>query len=149
VALPSIELHNRVRKQIRQAKLFLTDTDYEIPTHDWIGGKFYNLYRNWLWKNNRERWTTYSDCDNFAFMFMVFANLCHAKTMDARKKLGQKTYQGIAVGVVFYMINGDNTRGHAINFIHTDKGIEFLEPQDGSWVKLTDKERASAWFAVC
>ena len=147
MAIQSSQLHSKIRQELRHANLFLTDTDYESPSRKWISGRFYNLYRSWLFKHNRDRWVEYSDCDNFAFMFMVFASLCHAKTMDARKRMGQTVYQGISVGVIFYKI--EKTGGHAINFIHTEKGIEFFEPQTGKWVNLTDKERESSWFVVC
>ena len=67
-------------------------------------------------------------------------------TMMLREKQGLKVYQGIAVGVFFFKLR---TRyGHAINFVITEYGLEFIEPQNGRFIDLTQEEKDSSWFAI-
>lgn len=148
MALPSLQIHHRIREKAPNANIYLSDTDYSIPKSSWLTGDFYNLYRKWTSKERLYEWKEYHDCDNKSVTFMAFASMCHAKTMAAREREGKETVQGIAVGMIYYLINGDKNRGHAINVVHSDKGIQFLEPQNGRILNLTTKERDSIWLVI-
>lgn len=145
--LKSNQLHQKVKENLRQTQFFITDADYATPSKKWIQGEFFNLYRKWLWDHNLFTWKEYGDCDNFAFTFYCFANMCHAKTMQIRERQGLPTVQGISVGIMFF--KQKNYGGHAINFIVTEDEFLYLEPQNGQWLNLSKEERESCWFAVC
>lgn len=147
--MKSKEVQTTIRKELKNAECSITDKDYAHPSKSWVSERLYSNFSKWLWDNNLDRWETYKDCDNYAFALRVFASLSHAKTMKAYHKMGRKTYQGISIGVMFYKINGDNTRRHAINFMVTgDNQLLYIEPQTGKWLQLTQKEKDSVWFAV-
>jgi hypothetical protein len=52
---------------------------------------------------------------------------------------------GFAVFRIFYHIGGERTKGHAINLVITDHGVEFVEPQAAKFVFLTQAELESIW----
>jgi hypothetical protein len=142
------QIYGIVKLQLRNADIFVTDADYITPKIDWITNTFYSNYEFWLRKNNMFKWKSYKDCDNFAFIMMVFASLCHAKTMEVFEKKGKKTYQGVTVGVIFYNIDGKKGKGHAINAVICGQQLLFFEPQSGKWVELTQEEKDSVWMFV-
>lgn len=146
MALPSLQIHKAILKEAKNADIYISDVDYSIPKREWVRGNFYRLYKSWLSRHGLHTWKSYHDCDNKAETFSTFASFCHAKTMTAREREGKETYQGIAVGVVYYLIGGNKNKGHAINIIYTQNGIEFLEPQNGRFQNLTQKEKDSIWF---
>lgn len=147
MAIPSRDLSIILNKQLPNAKIFLSDVSCAIPNRNWLWGDFYKMFRKNLEANNLYKWRTYHDCDNKAVKFWQFASDCHAMTMMLREKQGLQIYEGIAVGVIFF--NSETLGGgHAINFALTNKGLEFIEPQDGRFIQLSKEERESSWFAV-
>lgn len=152
--MKSNQLLTLVRSNLKNAKVFLTDSDYGIPDSNWFQNDLYEkLFYNWLVRNNLPNWKDYHDCDNFAVLLWVFSMICHAKTMRQRRLQGLSTFEGIAVGIMFYTSQGtgaeDEGVGHAINFVATSPtNISFFEPQNGKWLNLTQKEKDSAWFAL-
>jgi len=147
MVLTSKQIRDIVRKELGHSNVFLTDTDYVVPNKYWLLNDFYRLFRKNLKQNNLYTWKKFHDCDNKSFKYWQFANDCHAMTMMLREKQGLTVYEGIAIGVLFFMQNNDF--GHAINFIITkDLKMEFIEPQNGQILKLSSSEKKSSWFAI-
>lgn len=146
MVLTSSQVYKEVKKELKNAHVVLTDTDYLTPNRDWMQGKFYSLFRQNLSQNNLYNWREYHDCDNKAFKYWMFAGDCHSATMMLREKQGLPVYQGITVGVLFF--KQETRYGHAVNFIITDHGFEVVEPQNGQLLKLTQAEKDTSWFAI-
>lgn len=144
--LTSSDIYKQVQKEFKHANVVLTDVDYATPSRSWLQGQFYRMFMKNLSQNNLYTWRTYHDCDNKSFKYWMFACDCHALTMMLREKQGLPVYEGIAVGVFFFK---QETRfGHAVNFAITEKGIEFIEPQNGRFINLTQTEKDTSWFAI-
>jgi hypothetical protein len=144
--LTSLQVRNKVREELKHANVFLTDTNYLTPDRSWMQGKFYSLFRKNLLQNNLYQWKKYHDCDNKSFKYWMFAGDCHAITMMLREKQNLPVYEGITVGVLFFL---QETRfGHAVNFVITERGFEVVEPQNGKFLKLTQAEKDTSWFAI-
>jgi hypothetical protein len=144
--LTSSQLYKKVQDEFHNAGVYLTDVSYVTPDRNWLQGKFYSTFRRNLTQNKLYQWRTYHDCDNKANKYWQFACDCHALTMMLREKQGKQIYEGIAVGVFFFK---QETRfGHAVNFAVTEKGIEFIEPQNGRFITLTQDEKDTAWYAI-
>ncbi len=86
-------------------------------------------------------WAVRYDCDNYANELVTFAARCFAHTKD------DTIADGFAVYRVFYCIDGDTTKRHAIAAALTDKGIVYIEPQTARIVELTDDEKGSIYHA--
>lgn len=126
------ELTKLVKSQgYTKAELFITDADYARPTTNYLLGKFYDFYRQWLSEHNLDVWKDRWDCDNFSSTFYVFSQMCHFKS--ARPE------QGIAVGELFYY--QDAGGGHAVNCAVTEKGFILIEPQTGKEFEQSDTEK--------
>ena len=105
---------------------------------------YFKNFSKWLWANNLSKWKAHWDCDNFAFAFYTFAQICHARSMD--KAIEEDQAQGLSIGVMFYKKEGAG--GHAINIIYTEGKLWGFEPQSGKFLNLTQKEKDSCWFIV-
>lgn len=139
------ELKKKVRQEFPRAAWKGMDADYLSPKKDWVAGDLYfkNFY-SWLWANNLDKWKEHWDCDNFAFAFYTFAQVCHARSMDKLKKADRA--QGLAIGVMCYKMQ---TGGyHAINVVYTEGELCGFEPQNGKYVNLTQEERDSCYFVL-
>jgi hypothetical protein len=128
------------------AKVFMSDGSYATPTESWIASKCYWQFETNLRKNDLYKWRAYHDCDNKAFSFWQFVCDCHCKTMMDREKRDLPVFQGVTVGVIFYIIDGSS--GHAINILVNKTGVKYFEPQTGKFVTLTKTEKNSAWFII-
>jgi hypothetical protein len=117
-------------------RFLITDSDYALPTSKFLLGQFYTFYQAWAWENNLSKWKKKWDCDNFSSLYYVFAQICHVTA-------GERPEEGIAVGEMFYL--QDKGGGHAVNLAMTEKGIIIIEPQNGTEIKLSDKEKLSCW----
>lgn len=134
-----------LRKEMRNASIFLTDAEYVCPNTPWLRGKFWNTYRSWAMKNFVMKWQTFDDCDNKAALFQVLICIAHSHAMQKRDNGMKMTAQGIAVGTMDYLIGGDKKKGHCINIFISGGEVKFLEPQNGKVLKLTQKEKDSCW----
>ena len=146
--LKGSSLYYKARAVFGNANISVTDSEYALPSEKWITGKFYHNFNWWMQSNGVKKWKTYTDCDNKAFAYFVCANISHAKTMEARERASMETYEGIAVGVMFYLIDGKKTSGHAINVVYTNGKLIYIEPQNGEQLKLTKKEIDSCWYVT-
>jgi hypothetical protein len=144
--LSARQIVDKVKQELGNAHVILTDTDYVTPNRAWLQRDFYQMFVSNLRKNKLYRWREYHDCDNKSFKYWQFASDCHAMTMLLRERQGLQVYQGISVGVFFF--KQDTRFGHAINFAITENGVEFIEPQNGMFIELTQAEKDSAWFAI-
>jgi hypothetical protein len=145
------EIYNIVYDNLPNVKEFaIPDSTYGCPNSSWIKYNLYRSYSNWLWNQGLYEWKEYFDCDDYAILFKVFCHICHAKTQKIRQKQGLPTYESIAVGVMYYKSYGTGAEqagiGHAINCIITENGMEFFEPQNGTFLNLTEKEKNSCFF---
>jgi hypothetical protein len=150
----SFILKSQLKVDLPNADVYITDGNYMAPKKSWVSGKLYfKLFSEWLWDNGLDTWKSHWDCDNFAFAFFTFAQICHSKTMKLFENQGKRTAQGISVGVMFYKKGidksaGEKGGGHAINVVYTDNKVEYFEPQNGQFVDLTNDERESCWFVT-
>lgn len=144
--ITSKELRKKARETFPNARCTISDATHLSPKKDWVTGDLYfKNFSSWLWANNLDKWKAHWDCDNFAFAFYTFAQICHARSMDKLKKADRA--QGLSIGVMFYKLR-DNRGGHAINVIYTEGELWGFEPQTGKYIDLTQEEKDSCWFIV-
>ena len=122
----------------------IADGTYNCPTLSWLLGAFAQYYKDWLAEEAKQltQWVEKFDCDDRAFLFKVLAQVCHAKTF-------QGIADGLAVGVVFYLVDADINKGHAINWAETDEGLVYIEPQTCQVVELSEDELCTRFFIYC
>lgn len=146
---------------------FFTDSAFAMIDKDWIAGEGYKGYKNWLNFAGLDNWRTNWDCDNLAASFKLYLQILHAKYnpytfTDKWKKRGKNITDvaSVSVGVIYYKVDGDDKRAHAINLLICDNGFDFghegnthrlkkvyFEPEHGKIVKLTKKEEETIWYA--
>ncbi len=115
----------------------VSDQKYAIVDRDWLETEWYNYYRKVLDGLNIHGWSHDFDCDNFASLYCALLQVCH--------KAGNTTSDGISVGEFWYIT--EDGSGHAIvTAIVGDNQVIYIEPQSGSVLSLTDKERYSCLF---
>lgn len=122
------------------SKIFATDKTYSIPHSEWLRTTFYDFFHAWLQKKELQKWKPNHDCDNFSFLFRTFGQIAHAKSTDPNFS------EGVAIGVIFYKKEG--RFGHAINVAITEKGVIWIEPQNGKFLDLTQEEIQSIYFVL-
>lgn len=145
MAISSSKLRRAAKRDFPNAKCTISDGTHLSPKKDWVSNDLYfKNFTKWLWDNNLDKWKKHWDCDNFAFAFYTFAQICHARAMDKTVKSDQA--QGLTIGVMFYKQEGGG--GHAINIIYTEGKLWGFEPQTGKFLELTKDEKASCWFIV-
>lgn len=119
------------------------DKEYAIVKKEWLLGKFYDWHKTILKDIGCEVWDDKFDCDKFSTTFRIFAHLAFKLTNP------NTTAQSALVGEIYYKINADPNRGHAINFaMDKDRQIYFIEPQTGKEIKLTQEEIDSIETAI-
>lgn len=140
----SLSIWNSLHARYPNAKIFLLDKDYDVPSK----GEIDNLYRKFQNKMRATRLTAWvknkGDCDKWAWLFKAFVTV--RNWLSPNKN-------ALPVGFICYNIGGDKRRGHAINMyleIDGDKRyVRELEPQPGYGTKqLTTSERKSVWLVV-
>ena len=145
-------------------KPFFTDASYAMYTKDFLLGKGYDGYTEWLgfagiksksgalalWRNS---W----DCDNLSFSFRTYMSMLHARenthTFTERFNKGVQNAsdaEGVAVGVIFYEIL-ERRAHHAINVaittsINGELTPLFIEPNNGAQINLSHEQRDSIWY---
>jgi hypothetical protein len=116
---------------------FCYDVSYAMPTKDWLLTKFYPWFKAQRWGGNWSTWQRKNDCDNFARAFCVFAQDAHAASAGSDA-------EGLAVGeFCFHSTSGP----HAIVCAIVETGIIYIEPQNGTELKLTKQEEQSCFRA--
>ena len=115
------------------------DESYAVMTED----SFLNTstYMKWILRVfGILGWQKKFDCDDFALLWKMLTSLRHAKA-----KAG--TSEGVACGVLWYVIDGTQT-SHAVNIVKTERGWQVFDPQTEEFISLTQKERESVWLVL-
>jgi hypothetical protein len=120
--------------------IFCADRNYAEVKKDYLLKNFYNWYKGFLFNQDVVRWDTRFDCDDFARSYSTLIQLAHFQAKGNND-------EGVAVGEIFFHINGDPTKGHAINCAFTEEGLIFIEPQNGTQLHLSNEEVNSIFFA--
>ena len=120
------------------AKIQMVDGTYALVDDYW----FYEIYTGVL-KKKLPPYSNLFDCDNFSMSTALFCQWLHNYTK-------MNGCDAVAVGELYYFINGDKKRGHAINIIlHKKDGqfyYSFFNAQNNEKISLTEKEKLSVNF---
>ena len=130
---------------ITSAGWSVSDSEYALPTMQWVTGPFSDALRKLQYEFKVNRWTREdNDCDDFARLSAAFAQVLHSNTPDHPEGTA------LAIGEMWYV--QDSGGGHAINFAvcgpdHTD--VLFYEPQRVALVQLSEAERDRTVLIRC
>jgi len=151
------------------AGYYITDSSYAIPDCAYIKTEIYNSFTKWLKfigldkkPGEKQYWHRKFDCENLASLYKSYCDLLHYKTNpltftdnSKAKKKNKSDSEGLAVGTIWYdnstAPNSNNL--HAINAVITQKpgqkelSVIYLEPNNGSQLTLTKKQKESIWYA--
>ncbi len=122
---------------IEFAKKFVGDSNYNMPTKNWIKLEFSPFFMGIL-RNLSLPYSFKFDCDDYASLYRVLAQICHKKSAG--------NGEGIAVAEIMYKPHWANGMNHAINGAYTDEGWVFIEPQGGQIIKLTQEEIDTIYY---
>ena len=151
------------------AGYYITDSSYAIPDCAYIKTEVYNSFTKWLKfigldkkPGQKQYWHRKFDCENLASLYKSYCDLLHYKTNpltftdnSKAKKKNKSNSEGLAVGTIWYdNSTAPNTKNlHAINAVITQKpgqkelSVIYLEPNNGSQLTLTKKQKESIWYA--
>lgn len=119
------------------------DLRYAQILHDHIAEVFGAEFSTELFLlRGTTRWAMAYDCDKFADFARSLLKLKHGIAQG----FSPDTPEGVTCGMLAYAIGGDRQRGHCINVIVTERGVECWEPQTQQFVTLSEAERHSAWL---
>ena len=120
--------------------IFVADADYFIPSRQWIEEGFHYWFAQALEALRVDKYHRSNDCDNFAMGYQWLANVCHSQSQS-------ETTQAVSIGQVFYCIDGDPDKKHAINVAFVDEGeLVYIEPQGPEVIELSEAEERSIFF---
>lgn len=135
--ITSSDLKGAIQAVAPFASIQLADRDYSLPSTQWV--KVFNeWFRSKMFSFVGDKWDTRFDCDDFARFYACFCQLANYRSRPKARA------EGLAVGELFYRIDGRG--GHAINVAMTEKGIQFIEPQNGEFIQLSEIEKTTIWF---
>jgi len=127
-----------LQSQFPFAKIFLADGQYALVDYYW--------FHKYFIPNIKKRLPGYSksfDCDNFSDAVVFFAHWLHNSTKCFN-------CDSVAVGELYYNVEGGSKQGHAINIILYKKEdhylYEFYDINMTSRAVLTKKEINSVYF---
>lgn len=140
------------RIDVVDAEFSIADSEYALPSENYLVNDFCPFYRQELQRMGIEGWSVKSDCDDYAWYFYTQIRWAHYRSKASMA-------EGIAVGVVYFMSGAraedGSGGGHAINFAivgeRADRKLIFIEPQfaaTGQYpiIKLNTFEAKSIWF---
>lgn len=143
--LTGLELEMEIRaaggRNVEIGRSIYADAHYTLPTREYVEHIMLPAFEQWSKGNGLWDWKTRHDCDDKADALKVFAQQCFRHSRDTTEA------DGFAVWRVYYLIDADPGKGHAINAALTDEGVVFIEPQTARIVALTTEERGSIWYA--
>lgn len=122
------------------AQFYAADVDYAQVNSQWVQ-KYWSQWRDATFARGLIRWNDWFDCNKFADLFVIDAQLAYAKR-------GRKVAESLAVGVLHYrpsMVWGA-TADHAIVVFLTEKGRIYMDPQNGEIMNLTDQEIKNTYY---
>lgn len=115
-------------------------TAYAVPTLAWLTGPFWGFFKSRLWSDALDAWEVRWECRDFARAYACYAQECNALSP------GQPPAEdALAVGEFWYHPTG-SAQDHAINACITDRGLVFVDPQNGLTVNPTTNELNSCAF---
>tara|TARA_R100000008_G_C3532119_1_gene139847 strand:- start:198 stop:743 length:546 start_codon:yes stop_codon:yes gene_type:complete len=151
------------------AGYYLTDSTYAVPELTHMKTQVYNCFTKWLTflgldrkTGQKQFWKRKFDCENLASLYKSYCDLLHYKTNPLSfeenfkaKKRNKSDAEGLAVGTIWYdNSTAPNSKNlHAINAIITQKpgqqklSVIYIEPNNGSQLSLTKKQKESIWYA--
>ena len=167
------ELLDIIYKDIEDFSLdagyYITDSSYAIPDCAYIKTEIYSSFTKWLKfigldkkPGQKQYWHRKFDCENLASLYKSYCDLLHYKTNpltftdnSKAKKKNKSNSEGLAVGTIWYdNSTAPNSKNlHAINAVITQKpgqkelSVIYLEPNNGSQLTLTKKQKESIWYA--
>jgi len=129
--------------------VIIPDTTYWMYTREFIVGKGYTGFQNWLFQSfDILDWKPNYDCDNWSSAFKFYMQSLHFYHNHSNSK----TSESVAIGEVYYQ--PDNSKiGHAINvavipdYVYDYKKL-YIEPQTGKEVILTSQEEDSIYATM-
>ena len=131
-------LGKNLKSRFPFAKIYLSDSYYALVDHFW----FHEIFA----PNIKKKFPKYSktfDCDNFSGSVVFFAQWLHNYTQCFN-------CDSVAVGELYYSMEGDLENGHAINIILYQKDgkylYEFYDVNKSSKVVLDKKEINSIFY---
>ena len=162
-------LYNDIDDFSLDAGYYLTDSTYAVPELTHMMTQVYDSFTKWLTflgldrkTGQKQFWKRKFDCENLASLYKSYCDLLHYKTNQLSfeenfkaKKKNKSDSEGLAVGTIWY----DNSKApnsknlHAINAVITQKpgqkelSVIYLEPNNGSQLTLTKKQKESIWYA--
>ena len=118
------------------------DSSYAVVSSSALRA-FYDDFRSEIFRNGVTKWEPRFDCNHFAAYYVALAQ---TRYYLANFHSGTAP-QSLAVGVFWYRPNvGPN--GHAIVMALTERGVIYLEPQDGRELQLTAAEKQTAYLRL-
>ena len=151
------------------AGYYLTDSTYAVPELTHMMTQVYDSFTKWLTflgldrkTGQKQFWKRKFDCENLASLYKSYCDLLHYKTNPLSfeenfkaKKKNKSDSEGLAVGTIWYdNSTAPNSKNlHAINAIITQKpgqqklSVIYIEPNNGSQLSLTKKQKESIWYA--
>lgn len=113
-----------------------SDDEYNLVKESWVFEKFYPWFEDELDRYHIKGWHKRFDCDDFASLFRILAQVCHLQSGGSAKGLG--------IGEIFF--ESEKLQGpHAINAVLVENGPIFIEPQTGKKLELTQNEKNSIY----
>ena len=118
--------------------IFVGDSNYSLPKAKWVKRNFRRYYIRKLRSEDIYNYDRENDCDNFGTAYRFYMQALHAKQK-------QKRGESLAVAEIWYM--KESIGGHSINMVIVEDYLPiFIEPQDGTEIILTNKEKKSCMF---
>jgi hypothetical protein len=119
-SLDYLNLTNLIKTQF-SCPIYISDSDYLVTTTKWITKIYAPYFKNVLNTIEFRYITNAQDCENFAELARVFAQIANARTQ------GEAGVAGLAFGVIWIP-------GHAINIAAVSDSknnisLKFFEPQ--------------------
>ena len=135
-----VAIHLANVKNVEIGTSLNADGKYAMATRESWEKDILPRFKRWMIHNNLWDWNPKHDCDDKADALKLFAQRCF------REWGGEVEAEGFAVWRVWYRIDGDPSKGHAINRALTDEGFIYIEPQTAKIVQFTQEEEASKWL---
>lgn len=127
--LSRIDLMQELRTQGLLILPTVNDHKYVIPQHSWVNGDYSSYFDSYIYYLGAEYNAEGMDCDNFADFYRQNLVLANLKAGGAR--------QGDVPCATIVVNQRDKGIYHALNLMRTNRGWFVIEPQDGTFTKLS------------
>lgn len=122
----------------------LGDVRYAVVRHDWVVA-YYKQFRQELFDKDVVKWDERFDCNHFASYFVSSAQVrFYAENWGTSNPANT-----LAMGSYWYIKDSKTTlQGHALVMVITEFGVEYFEPQTGTYVTLSANEKLRSMLLV-